>query len=227
MKIAIHGYGNLGRGVEAAVHQNPDATLVGIFTRRAPDSVRSVTDAPVYSATSLINFKGKIDVVVICGGSATDLPVITPLLARDFTVVDSFDTHAKIPEHFERVDRASREGGNIAVISSGWDPGLFSIARLYSSAVLPKGREYTFWGRGISQGHSDAIRRIEGVIDARQYTIPSDDAIARVRRGENPTLTQREKHRRECYVVAEKDSDKPRIEEAVKNIPNLFKSLGQ
>ena len=222
MKIAIHGYGNLGRGVEAAVHQNPDATLVGIFTRRAPDSVRSVTDAPVYSATSLINFKEKIDVVIICGGSATDLPVITPLLARDFTVVDSFDTHAKIPEHFERVDRASREGGNIAVISSGWDPGLFSIARLYSSAVLPKGREYTFWGRGISQGHSDAIRRIEGVIDARQYTIPSDDAIARVRRGEDPTLTQREKHRRECYVVAEKDSDKPRIEEAVKNMPNYF-----
>ena len=222
MKIAIYGYGNLGRGVEAAVAHNPDTELVGIFTRRAPESVKTVTGAPVFPASGLNGFKGEIDVVIICGGSATDLPELTPMLARDFTVVDSFDTHAKIPMHFERVDEAARCGGNVAVISSGWDPGLFSVARLYASAALPTGNDYTFWGRGISQGHSDAIRRIEGVADARQYTVPKSDAVALVRDGKNPTLTARDKHLRECYVVAEDGADKALIEKTIKNMPDYF-----
>lgn len=222
MKIAIYGYGNLGRGVEAAVAHNPDVELVGIFTRRTPETVTTVTGASVFKAESIIDFKGEIDVVIICGGSATDLPVITPMLARDFTVVDSFDTHAKIPEHFENVNSAALEGGNVAVISSGWDPGLFSIARLYASAALPTGNDYTFWGRGISQGHSDAIRRIEGVLDARQYTVPKEDAVALVREGKNPTLTARDKHVRECYVACEEGADKALIEETIKNMPNYF-----
>ena len=222
MKIAIYGYGNLGRGVEAAVRINPDVELFGIFTRRSPESVRTVSGAPVYPAESITEYKGEIDVLIICGGSATDLPTMTPMLAKDFSVVDSFDTHARIPEHFSLVDSAARSGKNLALISSGWDPGLFSIARAYSSAVLPDGADYTFWGRGVSQGHSDAIRRISGVVDARQYTVPVAEAIEAVRAGKNPTLTTREKHRRECYVVAEAGADLARIENEIKNMPNYF-----
>ena len=223
MKIAIYGYGNLGRGVELAARQNSDAELVGIFTRRNPESISTATDGvAVYSAERLSEFRDAIDVLIICGGSATDLPVMTPELARSFNVVDSFDTHARIPEHFERVDRAAREGGNLALISAGWDPGLFSIARLYATAVLPSGRDYTFWGKGISQGHSDAIRRIEGVVDARQYTVPITEALERVRGGECPELKTRDKHLRECYVVAEDGADLLRIEREIKEMPNYF-----
>lgn len=222
MKIAIYGYGNLGRGVELAARLSPDVEAVGVFTRRAPESVKTLTGLPVYSAESLADFKGKIDVLVICGGSATDLPHLTPSLAADFNVVDSFDTHAAIPEHFARVDAAAKESGNVALISGGWDPGLFSIARLYASAALPNGADYTFWGRGISQGHSDAIRRIDGVLDARQYTVPVDSALDAVRRGECPEFTTREKHKRECYVVAKEGADLTRIESEIKNMPNYF-----
>ena len=222
MKIAIYGYGNLGRGVEAAVKYNGDVELVGIFTRRAPDTVKTVSGIRAYHVDELKDFKDKIDVLIICGGSATDLPEMTPALARDFNVIDSFDTHAKIPEHFECVNSAAKSSGKLALISSGWDPGLFSIARLYSSAVLPCGKDYTFWGRGISQGHSDAIRRIDGVVDARQYTVPIDVAIASVRAGENPELTTRQKHKRECFVVAEEGADTSRIENEIKNMPNYF-----
>ncbi len=222
MKIAIYGYGNLGRGVEAAIKYNPDMELVGIFTRRGPGSVKSVTDAPVYSASDVLNFKNDIDVLIICGGSATDLPEITPTLAKSFNVIDSFDTHAAIPEHFSRVDSAARLGGKLALISSGWDPGLFSIARLYASSVLPEGKDYTFWGRGISQGHSDAIRRIDGVLDARQYTVPVPEALDAVRSGECPELTTRQKHKRECYVVLKDGADERLVEEKIKTMPNYF-----
>ena len=222
MKIAIYGYGNLGRGVELAARQNKDMEMVGVFTRRAPESVQTLTGIPVYSVSALESFKGKIDVLVICGGSATDLPEFTPALARDFNVVDSFDTHAKIPVHFENVDRAATETHHTALIAGGWDPGLFSIARLYASAALPEGSDYTFWGRGISQGHSDAIRRIEGVADARQYTVPISEAMNAVRRGECPELTTRQKHLRECYVVAEEGADLAGIEQAIKTMPNYF-----
>ena len=222
MKIAIYGYGNLGRGVELAARQNKDMEMVGVFTRRAPESVKTLTGIPVYSVSALESFKGKIDVLVICGGSATDLPEFTPALARDFNVVDSFDTHAKIPVHFENVDRAAAETHHTALIAGGWDPGLFSIARLYASAALPEGSDYTFWGRGISQGHSDAIRRIEGVVDARQYTVPISEAMDAVRRGECPELTTRQKHLRECYVVAEEGADLAKIEQAIKTMPNYF-----
>ena len=222
MKIAIYGYGNLGRGVELAARQNKDMEMVGVFTRRAPESVKTLTGIPVYSVSALESFKGKIDVLVICGGSATDLPEFTPALARDFNVVDSFDTHAKIPVHFENVDRAAAETHHTALIAGGWDPGLFSIARLYASAALPEGSDYTFWGRGISQGHSDAIRRIEGVADARQYTVPISEAMNAVRRGECPELTTRQKHLRECYVVAEEGADLAGIEQAIKTMPNYF-----
>ena len=222
MKIGIYGYGNLGRGVESAAKYNKDIEIIGVFTRRNPESVRTVGGAPVYSASDIIKFKDKLDVLIICGGSATDLPEMTPALAEHFNVIDSFDTHARIPEHFENVDRAARCGGHVALISAGWDPGLFSIARAYASAVLPSGKDYTFWGKGISQGHSDAIRRIPGVIDARQYTIPVDEAIGAVRRGESPELTTREKHRRECYVVIEESADGERIAEEIKNMPNYF-----
>ena len=222
MKIGIFGYGNLGRGVECAILQNPDAELVGVFTRRDPASVKTLTGAKVYSAGDVLKFKNEIDVLVICGGSATDLPVLTPELAKDFNVIDSFDTHAKIPEHFANVDKAAKESGHTALISAGWDPGLFSLNRLYASCVLPDGRDYTFWGRGVSQGHSDAIRRIDGVRDARQYTVPVEDALKRVRSGEMPELTTREKHTRECYVVAEKGADKERIEREIKTMPNYF-----
>jgi len=222
MRIAIYGYGNLGKGVECAAKYNPDATLVGVFTRRDPETVKTLTGIPVIAADDILKYKDEIDVLVICGGSATDLPYMTPALARDFNVVDSFDTHAAIPEHFATCDEAARENGNIALISSGWDPGLFSIARLYASAVLPYGGDYTFWGRGISQGHSDAIRRIDGVLDARQYTVPREEALTRVRSGETPALSTREKHTRECYVVAKEGADLARIESEIKNMPNYF-----
>ena len=222
MRIAIYGYGNLGKGVEAAAKYSPDMTLVGIFTRRDPDSVKTLFDTPVYSASELPRFKGEIDVLVLCGGSATDLPVLTPALSLDFNVVDSFDTHAKIPEHFERCDKSAKKSGHVSLISAGWDPGLFSLARLISSAVLPSGRDYTFWGKGISQGHSDAIRRIEGVLDARQYTVPKSEALSAVRSGSNPELTTREKHERICYVVAKEGADLSRIEREIKTMPNYF-----
>ena len=222
MRIGIYGYGNLGRGVEAAIKHHTDATLVGVFTRRPPESIKTISGAPVYHADRITEFKNEIDLLIICGGSATDLPKMTPALARDFNVIDSFDTHAKIPEHFENVDKAARESGHTALISSGWDPGLFSLLRVYSEAVLPSGTNYTFWGRGVSQGHSDAIRRISGVVDARQYTVPVESAITAVRQGECPELSTREKHKRECYVVAEDGADLERIEREIKEMPNYF-----
>ncbi len=222
MKIAIAGYGNLGRGVECAIKQNKDMELYGVFSRRNPEDVKTLTGAKVYNLNDIKNHKDNIDVVVICGGSATDLPVQTPSLAADFNVVDSFDTHAKIPQHFENVDKAAKESGKVAMISVGWDPGMFSLNRLYAQAVLPEGKDYTFWGKGVSQGHSDAIRRIEGVKDARQYTIPVEEALERVRGGENPELTTREKHLRECFVVAEEGADKEKIENEIKTMPNYF-----
>lgn len=221
MKIAIYGYGNLGRGVEAAMKYHSDAELVAVFTRRDPASVKTA-GASVYSADDILEFKGKIDVLILCGGSATDLPHMTHTLAGHFNVIDSYDTHATIPEHFARVNEAAERSGHIAMISGGWDPGLFSIARLYASSVLPEGRDYTFWGRGVSQGHSDAIRRIEGVLDARQYTVPVPEAIEAVRAGECPELTTRQKHTRECYVVAKEGADLARIESEIKNMPNYF-----
>lgn len=222
MKIAIYGYGNLGRGVECATKYHSDAELVAIFTRRAPESVKTTLDVPVYPAERVFEFEGKIDVLILCGGSATDLPEMTPMLAEHFNVIDSFDTHAKIPTHFDAVDKAARKSGHVALISAGWDPGLFSIARLYASSVLPCGSDYTFWGRGISQGHSDAIRRIEGVLDARQYTVPVPEALLAVRSGNSPELTTREKHKRECYVVAKEGADTARIEAEIKSMPNYF-----
>ena len=222
MKIAIHGYGNIGRGVESAAMQNPDVQITGVFTRRDPASVKTRTGVPVYAAEDIRKHKSDIDVVILCGGSATDLPVMTPSLAADFNVVDSFDTHAKIPQHFAAVDAAAKQGGHTALISGGWDPGMFSLNRLYAQAILPNGADYTFWGRGVSQGHSDAIRRIEGVLDARQYTVPVGEAVDAVRRGEQPTLTARQKHRRECYVVAAEGADKVAIEQAIKTMPNYF-----
>lgn len=222
MRIGIFGYGNLGRGVEAAMKQHGDCQLVGVFTRRDPDSIKTESGLNVYHADRITEFKEKIDVLIICGGSATDLPEMTPRLAKEFNVIDSFDTHARIPEHFRAVDSAARDSGHIALISAGWDPGLFSIMRVYSEAVLPRGRDYTFWGRGISQGHSDAIRRIDGVIDARQYTIPIEEAVDKVRHGECPELTTREKHRRDCYVVAEAGADLQSIERQIKEMPNYF-----
>ena len=222
MRIAIYGYGNIGRGVELAIRANSDQTLVGVFTRRAPETVSTLTGAPVYAADSIFDHAGEIDAVILCGGSATDLPVQTPLLAERFNVVDSFDTHARIPEHFAAVDNASRKGGKTALISGGWDPGMFSLARLYGSAILPDGKDYTFWGRGVSQGHSDAIRRIPGVLDARQYTVPIQSALDAARSGAQPELTARQKHLRECYVVAAEGADKAAIETAIKTMPNYF-----
>ena len=222
MKIAIYGYGNLGRGVECAVINSSDAELFGVFTRRAPESVKTVSGAKVYHVDDLINYKDEIDVVIICGGSATDLPKMTPDLAKNFNVVDSFDTHAKIPEHFANVDTVAKESKHTALISGGWDPGMFSINRLYASAVLPDGKDYTFWGKGVSQGHSDAIRRIDGVKDAKQYTVPIDEALTAVRSGTQPDLTTREKHLRECFVVAEEGADLARIENEIKTMPNYF-----
>lgn len=222
MKIAIAGYGNLGRGVELSIRQNADCELFGVFTRRPPETVKTVTDAPVFHIDDILKYKDEIDVVVICGGSATDLPKQTPELAAHFCVVDSFDTHAKIPEHFAAVDVAAKSAGTVAVISAGWDPGMFSLNRLYASCILPDGRDYTFWGKGVSQGHSDAIRRIEGVLDAKQYTIPTDSALSAVRSGTNPELTTRDKHTRECFVVAKEGADKEKIEKEIKEMPNYF-----
>ena len=222
IRIAILGYGNLGRGIECAVRQNEDMELVAVFTRRDPSSVVTVSGAPVYSAGQLLQKKEEIDVLMLCGGSATDLPRQTPEYAGYFNVVDSFDTHAKIPQHFATVDQAAKEGGKVAMISVGWDPGMFSLNRLYANAILQDGSDYTFWGKGISQGHSDAIRRISGVKDAKQYTIPVESALASVRACENPDLTTRQKHTRECCVVAEEGADKAKIEQEIKSMPNYF-----
>lgn len=222
-RIGILGYGNLGHGVELAIGQNPDMKLVALFTRRDPSTIVPLTEGvPVYAADDLAAHAGDIDVLILCGGSATDLPKQTPDCAKLFNVVDSFDTHAHIPDHFAAVDAAAKEGGRVAVISCGWDPGMFSLARLYANCILPNGRDYTFWGRGVSQGHSDAIRRIPGVADARQYTIPVPAALEAVRAGENPELTTRQKHTRECYVVAEEGADLAAIEKAIVEMPNYF-----
>jgi len=223
IKIGIVGYGNLAKGVECAIRQNPDMCLAAVFTRRDPAGVKILTsDVPVLPVNQAGEWKDKIDVMILCGGSATDLPEMTPAFARDFNVIDSFDTHANIPAHFAAVNEAATQAGNIAFISVGWDPGLFSVNRLYASAILPQGKDYTFWGKGVSQGHSDAVRRIPGVIDARQYTIPVDEAMERVRKGENPQLTTREKHTRYCYVVVEDGADKAAIEHTIKTMPNYF-----
>ncbi len=223
MKIGILGYGNLGRGVELAVAQNPDMELAAVFTRRNPDAVKILTDGvPVLPIDKAKEMKDEIDVLILCGGSATDLPVQTPEYAEYFNVVDSFDTHARIPEHFAAVDAAAKKGGKTAVISVGWDPGMFSVSRMYANAILTNGSDYTFWGKGVSQGHSDAVRRIDGVIDARQYTIPVPEAVEAVRSGSNPELSTRQKHTRECFVVAEEGADLARIENEIKTMPNYF-----
>ena len=222
IRIAIMGYGNLGRGIECAVRQNEDMELVAVFTRRDPSNVKTVTGVPVYDAEKLLEKKDEIDVLMLCGGSATDLPRQTPEYAEYFNVVDSFDTHANIPEHFAAVDQSARRGGRTAMISVGWDPGMFSLNRLYANAILREGSDYTFWGKGVSQGHSDAVRRIDGVKDAKQYTIPVEAALESVRACENPKLTTRQKHTRECYVVVEEGADKARIENEIKTMPNYF-----
>ena len=223
MNIGICGYGNLGRGVEAAIHQLEDMNLVGIFTRRDPAALKPLyQQTRVYSVKDLLSFAHQIDVLILCAGSATDLPRMSPQMAAAFNIVDSFDTHADIPVHFADVDRAARENGHLALISAGWDPGLFSLARAYASAVLPDCGKYTFWGKGVSQGHSDAIRRISGVKDARQYTVPIDSALEAVRRGDNPQLTTAEKHWRDCYVVAEPGADLQRITREIQTMPNYF-----
>ena len=223
IRIGIMGYGNLGRGIECAIKQNDDLELVAVFTRRDPATVSILTEgAAVCNVKDVEEWKDKIDVLMLCGGSATDLPVQTPEYAKLFNVVDSFDTHARIPEHFEAVDKAAKESGHIGLISVGWDPGMFSLNRLYANAILPGGKDYTFWGKGVSQGHSDAVRRIEGVKDCRQYTIPVEKAVEAVRSGSNPELTTREKHTRECFVVAEEGADLAKIENEIKTMPNYF-----
>ena len=223
IRIGIYGYGNLGRGIESAIAQNKDMELVAVFTRREPSSVKINTKgAEVIHSSRVLDMKDKIDVMIICGGSATDLPEQSPYLAEHFNIIDSFDTHAKIPEHFENVDAQAKKGGRVAMISVGWDPGMFSLNRMYAGAILPEGKDYTFWGKGVSQGHSDAIRRIEGVLDAKQYTIPVDEALDAVRSGANPELTTRQKHTRECFVVAKDGADLERIENEIKTMPNYF-----
>ena len=223
IKIGILGYGNLGRGVECAVKQNDDMELVAVFTRRTPEDVKILTEtATVCNVADVEDWKDKIDVMIICGGSATDLPKQTPVYAKMFNVIDSFDTHARIPEHFANVDAAAKEGGHVGIISVGWDPGMFSLNRLYANAILPDGNDYTFWGKGVSQGHSDAIRRVEGVKDGKQYTIPVEAALKAVRNGENPELTTRQKHTRECFVVLEEGADAAKVEEEIKTMPNYF-----
>lgn len=223
IRIGILGYGNLGRGVECAIRQNPDMELKAVFTRRDPESVKILTEGvKVYSVDEAKNMTGEIDVLILCGGSATDLPKQTPEFAKLFNTIDSFDTHARIPEHFDAVDAAAKESSHVSIISVGWDPGMFSLNRLYANAILPEGKDYTFWGKGVSQGHSDAVRRVEGVKDARQYTIPKDEALRAVCAGENPDLTTREKHLRECFVVAEEGADLAKIEETIKTMPNYF-----
>ena len=223
IKIGILGYGNLGRGVECTVKQNDDMELVAVFTRRNPEDVKILTEtATVCNVADVEDWKDKIDVMIICGGSATDLPKQTPVYAKMFNVIDSFDTHARIPEHFANVDAAAKEGGHVGIISVGWDPGMFSLNRLYANAILPDGNDYTFWGKGVSQGHSDAIRRVEGVKDGKQYTIPVEAALKAVRNGENPELTTRQKHTRECFVVLEEGADAAKVEEEIKTMPNYF-----
>ena len=222
IRIGIYGYGNLGRGVELAIKNNLDMTAVGVFTRRDPKTVKTLTGVPVYSIDDALKMQKEIDVMILCGGSSTDLPKQTPALAAHFNVVDSFDTHAKVPEHFNAVDAQAKPAGKTAIISVGWDPGMFSLARLYSGSILPCGNDYTFWGKGVSQGHSDAIRRIEGVADAKQYTIPVQAAVDSVRAGENPVLTTRQKHVRECFVVAKNGADQAKIEREIVTMPHYF-----
>ena len=222
INVGIVGYGNLGKGVNLALTKAKDMNLVGIFTRRDPNTVKPVIDTPVYSMEELASFKGKIDVLLLCGGSATDLPNNTANILKDFNTVDSFETHAKIPEYFAKLDKVAKENGTLSAISIGWDPGLFSIARCLFGAVLPQGEDYTFWGKGVSQGHSDAIRRIDGVKNGIQYTIPIEDALKKVRAGENPCLTAGEKHLRECFVAIEEGADKNKIEQEIVNMPNYF-----
>ena len=223
IRIGIVGYGNLAKGAECAIRQNPDMRLCAVFTRRNPESVQILTpNVPVVHMDAITQWKEQLDVLLLCGGSATDLPAMTPALAKDFNVIDSFDTHANIPAHYAAVDAAAAQSGHIAFISVGWDPGLFSINRLYSAAVLPEGKDYTFWGKGVSQGHSDAVRRLPGVVDCRQYTIPVEQAMDAVRSGADPVLTTREKHKRYCYVVAQEGADKAAIETAIKTMPNYF-----
>lgn len=223
MKIGILGYGNLGKGIECAIKQNPDCELKSVFTRRDPSTVKLLTaGVPVYNIKDILDHKDEIDVLVLCGGSATDLPEQTPEYAKYFNVIDSFDTHAKIPQHFANVDAAAKSSNHVALISAGWDPGMFSLNRLYANCILPNGTDYTFWGKGVSQGHSDAIRRIEGVKNGKQYTIPVQAALDAVRSGSNPELTTRQKHTRECFVVAEEGADKARIEKEIKEMPNYF-----
>lgn len=223
IRIGILGYGNLGKGVESAIAHNPDTALTAIFTRRNPESIQPLTKGvQVCKADDIAKYKDDIDVLILCGGSATDLPVQTPAVAKYFNVIDSFDTHANIPQHFSNVDKAAKENGKLALISCGWDPGMFSLNRVYAESVLPGGATYTFWGKGVSQGHSDAIRRIKGVVDARQYTVPVESALEAVRSGSNPSLTTRQKHTRECYVVVEEGADKASIEKQIKEMPNYF-----
>ena len=222
IRIGIYGYGNLGRGVELAIRQNHDMEIVGVFTRRNPADVKTATKVPVYAVNDILNWKNEIDVMILCGGSSTDLPTQTPALAQYFNVVDSFDTHAKIPQHVQAVHAAAVQTNKTAAVSIGWDPGMFSLARAYSDSILPSGRDYTFWGKGVSQGHSDAIRRIDGVQDAKQYTVPVEQALAAARSGQNPDLTTREKHKRVCYVVAKEGADKARIEQDIVTMPNYF-----
>ena len=223
IRIGILGYGNLGKGVECAVKQNEDMKLTAVFTRRAPESLKILTEGvPVYSAADAAAHADEVDVLILCGGSATDLPTQTPEMAKYFNVIDSFDTHARIPEHFANVDAQAKKSGKVGIISCGWDPGMFSLNRVYASVVLPSGKDYTFWGKGVSQGHSDAVRRIEGVVDARQYTIPVEEALDQVRSGSNPELTTRQKHTRECFVVAEEGADLARIEKEIVTMPNYF-----
>lgn len=223
IKIGIVGYGNLGRGVEAAIRQNPDMELVAVFTRRNPESLKiSTPSVKTASIADVDNWTDKIDVLILCGGSATDLPIQTPQFAKNFNVIDSFDTHAKIPQHFANVDKSAKEGGKVGIISVGWDPGMFSLNRLYGNAILPDGKDYTFWGKGVSQGHSDAVRRIKGVKNAKQYTIPVPSALEAVRKGETPELSTRQKHTRECFVVLEEGADAVKIESEIKNMPNYF-----
>lgn len=223
IKVAILGYGNLGRGIESAIRQNDDMELVAVFTRRDPKSVSIRTQGvKVLNVSEILSMKDAIDVLILCGGSATDLPMQTPEYAKYFNVIDSFDTHARIPEHFANVDKSAKEAGTVAIISAGWDPGMFSLMRLYANCILPDGSDYTFWGRGVSQGHSDAVRRIDGVLDARQYTVPVESALEAVRSGSNPELTTRDKHTREVYVVAEDGADKDRITQEIVTMPNYF-----
>ena len=222
IRIGIYGYGNLGKGVELACRQNPDMEIVGVFTRRNPADVKTATKVPVYAVNDILNWKNEIDVMILCGGSSTDLPTQTPALAQHFNVVDSFDTHAKIPQHVQAVHAAAMQAKKTAAVSVGWDPGMFSLARAYSDAILPSGKDYTFWGKGVSQGHSDAIRRIDGVQDAKQYTVPVEQALAAARSGQNPELTTREKHKRVCYVVAKEGADVARIERDIVTMPNYF-----